>query len=97
MPEAHTDLIPSDLDRLAVFPLPNTVLLPGALLPLHIFEPRYREMTRDVLAARRRLAITRLRPGFEELYQGRPPLFETCGVGAIVEDSRHADGRYDIV
>lgn len=88
---------PEDLERLAVFPLPNAVLFPGALMPLHIFEPRYRDMIQDVLAARRRLAVARLRPGFEADYYGRPPVLEICGLGAVIEDSRRPDGRYDIL
>lgn len=97
MIEPPSELSASDLSRLAVFPLANTVLFPGAVLPLHIFEPRYREMTRDAIAGRRYLAIARLRPGFEESYQGRPPIFEICGLGFIVEDRCRTDGRYDIV
>ncbi len=41
---------PEALRELAIFPLPNAVLLPGGVLPLHVFEPRYRDMTRDCLA-----------------------------------------------
>jgi Lon protease-like protein len=87
----------AELAELAIFPLPDAVLFPGALLPLHIFEPRYRAMTADVLAGSRLLAVARLRPGFEADYQGRPPVHELCGVGEVVRDARHADGRYDIV
>lgn len=91
------ELEPADLARLAVFPLPSTVLFPGALMPLHIFEPRYREMMADVLASNRRIGIARLKPGFEANYQGRPPIFEICGAGAIVQETKRSDGRYDIV
>ena len=37
-------------DRVCIFPLPEVALFPEAVLPLHVFEPRYRELTRDVLA-----------------------------------------------
>jgi len=85
-----------DLAALPVFPLPNVVLFPGAMLPLHVFESRYRELTREVLAGRQLMAIGRLKPGFEEDYEGRPPLFEVCGVGSVIDSVAHGDGRYDI-
>jgi Lon protease-like protein len=59
-------------DTLPVMTLPNTVFFPQALLPLHIFEPRYRQMLRDVLARDRLFAVARLdhtgaaRPGANE-------------------------------
>jgi hypothetical protein len=97
MTEASPSLEAADLARLAVFPLPSTVLFPGALLPLHIFEPRYCDMTRDLLTSNRRIAIARLRPGFEADYHGRPPVFEVCCAAAIVSDTKRNDGRFDIV
>ncbi len=89
-------LAPEDLAALPVFPLPNVVLFPGALMPLHIFEPRYRELTRQVLAGKQLMAIARLKPGFEEDYEGRPPVFEVCTVGSVIDSVAHSDGRYDI-
>lgn len=97
MPLPTAGLSSSDLERLPIFPLPNAVLFPGALLPLHVFENRYRELTRDVLRGRRRLVIARLLPGFEEDYYGRPPIFPVCGAGEIVHEVQRSDGRYDIV
>jgi Lon protease-like protein len=97
MVEPSSRTLPAHLEALAIFPLPDAVLFPGALLPLHVFEPRYREMIQDVLAGDRLLAIARLRPGFEADYQGRPPVHELCGVGEVVRNRRHGDGRYDIV
>jgi Lon protease-like protein len=85
-----------DLAALPVFPLPNVVLFPGALLPLHVFEPRYRELVREVLAGRKLMGVVRLKPGFEENYEGRPPVFDVCGVGAVIDSAEHADGRFDI-
>ena len=91
--------LPTELDlrEVPVFPLPHVVLLPGALLPLHIFEPRYRLMTRDALAGRRLLAVARLEPGFEAEYHGRPPIHPICGVGEIIRHELRADGCYDIL
>jgi Lon protease-like protein len=59
-------------------------------------EPRYRELMRQVLSGRQLMAIARLKPGFEEHYEGRPPLFEVCGVGSVIDSVAHGDGRYDI-
>src|SRR5687767_6553216 len=85
------------LDELAVFPLPDLVFFPHSLLPLHIFEPRYREMTADVLAGSRLLAVARLLPGLEADDQGRPAIHEIAGVGLCVHADRLPDGRYHIM
>jgi len=85
-----------DLAALPIFPLPNVVLFPGALLPLHVFEPRYRQLVRAVLGGPKLMGIVRLRPGFEADYDGRPPVFEVCGVGSVIDSAEHADGRFDI-
>ena len=85
-----------DLAALPVFPLPNVVLFPGALLPLHIFEPRYRELVREVLGRRKLMGVVRLKPGFEDDYEGRPAVFDVCGVGSVIDSVEHADGRFDI-
>jgi Lon protease-like protein len=85
-----------DLAALPVFPLPNVVLFPDATLPLHIFEPRYRELVREVLNGRKLMGVVRLKPGFEEDYEGRPPVFDVCGVGQVVDSVERADGRYDV-
>jgi uncharacterized protein len=85
------------LASLPIFPLPNCVLLPGGLLPLHVFEPRYRELTRDCLAGHHLMGIARLRPGFESSYYGRPPVFERCGVGRIICSDELPDGRFALL
>lgn len=85
-----------DLEQLSIFPLPNAALFPGAALPLHVFEPRYRDLVRDALGARKILAVARLKPGFEASYEERPPVFEVCGVGVIETYRLRPDGRFDI-
>lgn len=85
------------LRSVAMFPLPNVVLLPGALVPLHIFEPRYRDMTRDVLDGSGLIAMARLRDGYEADYHGRPPVHETLGVGRVIASDELDDGRYNIL
>ena len=87
----------AELDSLAIFPLPNAVLLPGALLPLHIFEQRYRDMARDVLDGNNLIAIARLQPGYDADYHGRPPVFPTAGVGEVIASEQLHDGRYYIL
>lgn len=87
----------AELGALSIFPLPNVTLFPGAALPLHVFEPRYRALVRDAVAGSGVLAVPRLKPGFEPLYEERPPVYDVCGAGRIVEHAAHADGRYDIL
>ena len=65
-------LAPEELAALPIFPLPRVVLLPGAALPLHVFEPRYRAMMHDCLeAGPRAIAMAMLAPGWERDYEGR--------------------------
>ncbi|MFQ5848200.1 MAG: LON peptidase substrate-binding domain-containing protein [Candidatus Methylomirabilales bacterium] len=83
--------------EIAIFPLPNVVFFPHTLLPLHIFEPRYRQMLADCLAGERRLGMALLRPGWEADYHGRPPVYSVAGAGEIVESETLPDGRSNIV
>src|SRR5438045_9337066 len=57
-----------------IFPLPNVVLFPNVLLPLHIFEPRYRAMVADALKGDRIIGMTLLRPGCGATYEGPRPV-----------------------
>jgi Lon protease-like protein len=84
-------------DRLPIFPLSNVQLFPHALLPLHVFEPRYRELVRDCLAGDRLMAVAALEPGFESEYEGRPPVKPICGVGQMIGHDLLADGRSNIL
>jgi uncharacterized protein len=80
-----------------IFPLPEVVFFPETVLPLHVFEPRYRQMIADCLAGDPRLAVVMLQPGWERDYQGRPPVHPVAGVGEIMQAERLADGRYNIL
>ncbi len=93
---ALPELEDGDLAELSIFPLPSVTLFPGALLPLHVFEPRYRELVREALNGRRIFAVARLQPGFENDYEGRPPVFDVCGVGVIESHAERQDGRFDL-
>jgi Lon protease-like protein len=90
-------VLPGTFERLPIFPLPDVQLFPHALLPLHVFEPRYRALTEDCLATDRRMAVATLVPGFEADYHGRPPVRAVCGVGEVLQDHRLPDGRYHIL
>ena len=84
-------------DLLPIFPLPNVVLFPNVFLPLHIFEPRYREMVADAVANDRMIGMVLLRPGWEQDYEGRPPVYPIGCSGLITHVEQLADGRYNIV
>jgi uncharacterized protein len=79
-----------------IFPLPDVTLFPRTLLPLHIFEARYRAMIADALARDRRICMVRLRPGYEASYAGKPDVYPVGGVGEIVSCERLANGRFDL-
>src|SRR6188768_936195 len=87
----------SPASLLPLFPLPNVVLFPGVFLPLHIFEPRYREMVADALMGDRLIGMVLLKPGWESDYQGQPPVFPIGCSGVITHVDRLEDGRYNIV
>lgn len=84
-------------DLLPLFPLPNVVLFPNVFLPLHIFEPRYRELVADALATDRMIGMVLLRPGWEHEYEGRPPIYPIGCSGVMTHVERLPDGRYNIV
>jgi len=87
-----------ELDELPVFPLPQTALLPGAKLPLHLFEPRYRLMIEDCIdRGPTAIAVAMLKPGWELQYEARPPVRRVAGVGRIVAHHALEDGTHDIV
>lgn len=92
---------PSDISgalrALPLFPLPNAVLFPGSFVPLHIFEPRYRTMVRDVLNGHRTLAIVMISDLEHTDAHGHPPIATIAGVGVIVDHVELPGGRYDIL
>lgn len=83
-------------DLQPLFPLPNVVLFPKGILPLHIFEPRYRTMMADALRGNQTLCMVLLRPGWEADYQGTPAVYGTACVGRVVQHQMLDDGRYNI-
>jgi uncharacterized protein len=81
--------------RVPVFPLAGALLFPGAQLPLHIFEPRYRAMVRDALAGDKLIAMIQPRPGPDD--DETPALFDIGCIGRIDACEELEDGRYNIV
>ena len=84
-------------DLVPLFPLPNVVLFPKVFLPLHIFEPRYREMVTDAVASDRLIGMVLLRPGWDKDYEGRPPIYPVGCSGVMTHVERLPDGRFNIV
>jgi len=84
----------SVIRELPLFPLPDVVFFPGTVLPLHVFETRYRAMVEDALAADRTIAVALLRPGWERHYSGNPACFDVATAGTIEDLETTSDGRY---
>jgi Lon protease-like protein len=80
-----------------LFPLPNVVLFPQVVQPLHIFEPRYRQMTAEALDTDRLIALALLKPGWEAEYTGQPSIHTVACLGRIVAEQRLEDGRFNIL
>ncbi|MGH9305290.1 MAG: LON peptidase substrate-binding domain-containing protein [Acidimicrobiales bacterium] len=79
-----------------MFPL-GTVLFPHLLLPLHVFEPRYRAMTTDCLAGSREFAVVLIERGSEVGGAGTESRFGVATVARIVEEAQFADGRWALL
>jgi ATP-dependent Lon protease len=85
------------LRRLPLFPLEGVVLFPHSMIPLHIFESRYRKMVRDVLGSNRLLAIS-LQLEKENLQEGNlPRVADVASVGELVLAQELPDGRFNLV
>jgi Lon protease-like protein len=80
-----------------IFPLPNLVLLPGLNVPLHIFEPRYREMIADVADLHGMIGMALLKGDRQRDYHAFPDIFEVGCAGKIGGLIKLADGRYNLV
>jgi Lon protease-like protein len=80
-----------------LFPLPNLVLYPHVMQPLHIFEDRYREMLEDALVSDRLIAMALLEPGWEDDYESRPPIASVACLGKVVAHHRLEDGHYNVL
>jgi len=79
-----------------LFPLPNVFLFPGTLMPLHIFEPRYRQMIEDSLDGPGRIVVSAILEGWQDQLAGAPPVLPVAGLGEIARHERLPDGRFMI-
>jgi Lon protease-like protein len=83
--------------RARLFPLPNLVLFPYVVQPLHIFEERYRQMMDDALKGDRLIGMALLRPGWEKEYQKTPPVYPMICLGKIHKEQQLPDGRWNLL
>ena len=65
--------------------------------PLHVFEPRYRELAADALASDRYIAMALLRPGWQQDYAGSPEVHSVACLGRIIAEQQLPDGRYNLL
>ncbi|HET9960962.1 MAG TPA: LON peptidase substrate-binding domain-containing protein [Nitrospiraceae bacterium] len=84
-------------ERIPLFPLPTVVFFPKTYLPLHIFEPRYRQMVADAAAAGQCIGMALLKEGWEDQYYENPAIFAMGCVGRLVSVQRLSDGRSNIL
>lgn len=81
-----------------IFPLDQVTLLPQQVLPLHIFEPRYRQMVTDALDASGQIAMAVFDGrDWKQQYHGRPPIRPAVCIGHIAQHEKLPDGRYNII
>jgi Lon protease-like protein len=85
------------LEALPIFPLSQVVLFPQALLPLHIFEPRYRALLKDCLATHGAMAMVLLLGSVRESSGDLPPVASVAGAGIVIEHQPLPDGRANIL
>jgi len=90
--------LPDDFDgRVRLFPLPELVLFPHAMQPLHVFEPRYCEMLADSLAGDHLIAMTTLTGGPTSIVDNQPPIASTVCLGKIISHVETDEQRHNIL
>ena len=80
-----------------LFPLADVILFPGQILPLHVFEPRYRKMTHDLLDGSGEFVIGTVLEDGQQLLGDVAPTQEIAGLGRLERYEKLDDGRYMIV
>jgi len=83
--------------HIAIFPLSNVVLFPGVHTPLHLFEPRYRQLAADALSGDRRIGMVVVPPEHADELPGNPPVYPIGCAGTITQHQLLPDGRYNLV
>jgi uncharacterized protein len=95
--EAHTIHV-NFARAIPLFPLEQVALLPQQVMPLHIFEPRYRQLVTDALDGAGLIAMSVFAgKGWKQQYHARPPILPAVCVGHIAQHEKLPDGRYNIL
>jgi Lon protease-like protein len=98
MIELDSGVLALALDALPIFPLPDVVLFPRALLPLHVFEPRYQALLADCLATHKCMAMAlTVGVGGDSGDPERPGVARIAGAGIVVQHQALGDGRSNIM
>jgi ATP-dependent Lon protease len=96
VPEEMT--LPRDFaGSVRLFPLPNLVLFPHVVQPLHVFEPRYCEMLEEALAGDGLIAMVLLEPGWERDYEGRPAIAPVACLGKVISHEALLGGKHNLL
>jgi len=80
-----------------LFPLPDLIMFPHVMQPLHVYEARYRDLLNEALDSDGLIAMSVLEPGWEGDYDGRPPILSHACLGKIVTHQRADNGEYNIL
>ena len=83
--------------RARLFPLPNLVLFPHVIQPLHVFEPRYVDMLHHAIEGDRLIAMALLEPGWQKNYEGRPAIAPVACLGRVLTWQAQDDNRYNLL
>jgi ATP-dependent Lon protease len=97
--EVKTSIMPASVilpKQVPVMPLPGALLFPHALLPLYIFEPRYRQMVQHALTHHRMFCVALIKPHCVE-WQSPADFFHTAGVGLIRACVERSDGTSNLI
>ena len=90
--------LPKDFSgEVRLFPLSDLVVFPGTVLPLHIFESRYKEMLEDALRGDELITMATLTPGFEHDYYSRPPISPVVCISRVISHEKTTQGTYNLV
>jgi uncharacterized protein len=87
----------NSIEALPLFPLSDVVLLPAGSVPLFIFEPRYRQMTRDALGGARQIGMVTVHPDAVTAMAGDPAIFQVGCLGRIAHAQERPDGTFHIL
>ena len=80
-----------------LFPLPDLVMFPHVMQPLHIYESRYRDLLNEALDSDGLIAMSVLDSGWERDYEGRPSVLTHACLGKIVTHHRQENGQYNLL